>query len=103
MCKGSEQEAALHEGDISTVGPVGKAASGLQLEIGPEVGTGVLGAGHLQTQMAPDLTHFPRGKTRSGRDAKTWQRWTKMMEWRSQGGEQRAGLGESGVGHTVSH
>lgn len=100
----------MRERDIGTDGLAGKAALGLQMETGAEVGTGVLGAGHFQPQMAADLTHFPQDrdplvarKDQIGGDAKTWQRWTKMKEWRSRDGEQRAGLGESGAGDTVSH
>lgn len=83
----------MRERDVSTDGLAGKAGPGLQLETGPEAGTGVLGAEHFQTQMAAELTHFPQDrdplgarKDQIGSDAKTWQRWTKMKEWRSRDG-----------------
>lgn len=103
MCKAQGKKQPCVRVASAQWGRRGRLRQGLQLDTGPEVGTGVLGAGHFQTQMAAGLTHFPRGKTRSGGDAKTWQRWTKMKEWRSRDGERRAGLGESGVGDTVSH
>lgn len=59
---------------------------GQQLETGTEVGEGVLGAKHIQTQMVAAVTHFLQvsDPLAAHKDQIRWVMRVEMLAWRSE-------------------